>query len=536
MKFFREIVQRASWASIAVVLAALTAPSDALGQAFVPQGNTTPIQTQGQSPRTQAIQRGVAPAGAQGVPLPGRGGAQSIIPRRRLQYNDNPNVPGLSREERIRRQESLIRNRRRSRVVQGLPDDLENRAANARLNVMRELRKQAFDKLGNDIRRGIVASLEIDEPVEEVVQEDEETHEYKPIFIYLNADPYVVLLGEHFKTECGYTNLSEVKLDRVELLISYDPEIIKPVSIHQNRIADLLAEPPQWGIDADAGEIHYRAQFSEPQAGLSMKLIDVVWEALRPAEDLVIALWTENEQSSAHWGPRLMTENEFGERGVLMATRVTILEPIGPMPAGPRILSAGRDEAAGFSSDGFVDSAVAPRFRIDASVEDFYEAGQWVVFDVTLENPDDAEFDEICLELEFDPRFIQFSDADRGNLLKTGVNVLDGPFRDRWSWDMIYSNEIDNRRGRVRYRVGRRHEGPTSSALVARLIGQTLRPSAGPLLRWVDGGNNGAQRTTGIYLRGRNLMAGADGSTPGSSDVAARTPRAEKADPALYTD
>ena len=76
-------------------------------------------------------------------------------------------------------------------------------------------------------------------------------------------------------------------------------------------------------IDRAGGEIHYSVSLLDPIDAHDARLIDVVWRALRPAENLQVSLWSDRYESRAYLGLKLLTENEFGPRGALSGSRAS---------------------------------------------------------------------------------------------------------------------------------------------------------------------------------------------------------------------
>jgi hypothetical protein len=357
---------------------------------------------------------------------------------------------------------------------------------------------------------------------------------------YLEPATVVVVEGETFMTQCRLMSLDKSQADRIELVIKYEPKYVEPISIHHERIWSRLAEPPQWGMDRAMGEIHYAARFTERLDGINNPLISIVWRALLPAEGLRLELHHDGRASQAWLDDQLMTQNEFGPVGALIGSTLRVLARPDAVPKGERLVErALRDFAPALAPLGEIDDR-PPVLWLDYERRANYEADQWIVMDVRLANPAGTPFDELRFALSYDPEVLEFLDTDEGNWIRGGANILDGPFRERWDWDLHLTNRIDPVRGRIEYRMGRTALRRQTEGVVARMIARVKTPAGEPLIDWIVNGDETPDRpTTGIYLLGENLLeryarriaVGPERSLDG------RTRGAEaKADPAIYRD
>jgi hypothetical protein len=82
------------------------------------------------------------------------------------------------------------------------------------------------------------------------------------------------------------------------------------------------------------------------------------------------------------------------------------------------------------------------------------EAGKSFDVNVRLDNPNNIPWDRIRLDMLFDPRFLEVEDTDDGNWLTMGVNILDGPYHDRFPFEFMKSNVVRNDSGRILYDCG----------------------------------------------------------------------------------
>src|SRR5690606_24388347 len=124
---------------------------------------------------------------------------------------------------------------------------------------------------------------------------------------------------------------------------------------------------------------------------------------------------------------------------------VRILGAETAMPQGLQFLQDNLDSRtmvlAGFGDQ---NQLRPPTLWFDQPDAGWLEAGQWLTVDIGLNNPDGMVFDEIRLAGRFDPESIEIADADQMNSISRGVNLLDGPFRAQWPWDLQLENTANN--------------------------------------------------------------------------------------------
>ncbi len=446
-----------------------------------------------------------------------------------LSSDEDPNAPNLSRAERIRRQELWLR--KRLEAAKQPPDTSKQSKEAVQQRAQREgipvpapapggLALTKTEQKGKNVWVAKAKTLD-------------DKSGYRKITFFLSPSSVVVPVGETFMTEARLISLDKSAPDRIEVVIQYPPDVLEPVAIHQDRIADLLDGEPDWGMDRALGEIQYKAKLTRPLEGIQTTVLSIVWKALQPAEWVDISLSSGDRFSAAYRGTFLLTENTTGKQGALSGASVRVVEPRNPIPQGERLVS---EPIEGFSP------ALArmgnlgvrpPTLWLDYERQEEYEEGQWVVFDIRLENPDRAIFDDLRLALQFDPESLELSDTDQRNWIHQGVNLLDGPFRDFWDWDIHLKNEIHNATGVIEYRVGATILRRLPSGVLARGFARVKRATKEPLFSWIVSDDEKKEPRTGIYLLGENLFARFGKSE--ATDEASKPPVvAGKADPAIY--
>lgn len=468
----------------------------------------------------------------------------------------DPNAPGLSRDERIKRQEVFIKNRlNQQRQTQAV----ENKKKLEEMAKQDKGEGEGVERPNNpppvDPNTGIAVVNPNAPPVEDekaklvvykIVKKEggilgEDPWGFHKIAFYQFPASIVAKEGEAFVTTSKMINMDRTAPDRVDLLIRYPKEHIAPISIHQDAIGDKLAEKPDWGIDEALGEIRFSARFTEPLDAIDTPLIQISWRALRAAESVSIEMHHGERTSQAWRGEKMLTGNEFGPVGALAGTSVRVIAPDTAVPTGFRLVEDPSLEgfAPALASLGSLDDH-PPVLWLDYERRESYEAGQWIVADVVLANENSSPFDELRFALKFDPAVLEIADTDERNWIRSGTNILDGLFRETWDWDTHTKNSADAATGMIVYQMGRSDFRRQPSGVVARIFMRVKQPATEPLFKWVlNPGEEDLKPTTGVYLMGENLIERhAERTAPQEMILlgarAVTSDPGEKADPALY--
>lgn len=467
---------------------------------------------------------------------------------------DNPNAPGLSRDERIRRQENFIRNRlnqqRQAQAVENKKklEEMANQDkgdGSERPNTPPPVDPNFVVPGTNpkvpptEAEQNKVIVYKIVKKEEGILSED--PWGFHKIAFYQSPASIVATEGELFRTACKIINLDKIAPDRVELLIHYPKDHVAPISIHQDAIRGNLAGEPEWGIDQDRGEIRFAARFVQPLDGLDTPIIEISWRALRAAENVSIELYSGDRPSQAWKGEKMLAGNEFGPAGAIAGTSIRVVKPNPAVPTGFRLVEGPSLEgfAPALASLGALDDH-PPVLWLDYERRESYAPGQWIVADVILSNANFTPFDELRFALKFDPNVLEIADTDERNWIRSGTNILDGLFRETWNWDTHTRNSADEATGMIVYQMGRSDFRRMPEGIVARIFVRVKRSATEPLFDWVlNPGEENLKPTTGVYLMGENLIElHAQRTAP--QEMILLGPRAdasepgEKADPSLY--
>lgn len=315
----------------------------------------------------------------------------------------------------------------------------------------------------------------------------------------------IVREGDRFLSEVRLQNELAVPFDRVRIALSYDKRFLKPVRVFDDQIRSATDREPHFTIDPRESVLIYDAKLARPRLGKEVPILRVVWEAIRPTDftDLRFEFASDDdlediENARYHTAIYREGRNVLGESsdeidGVLSGS-LLILKPFDPSKINDEQILQGKKEelrdiylATVGSEDYYVGMKVLGPERTPAVGEEFE-------VDIALANPQGAIVDSVRFFLHFDPEVLEVIDEDRGNWIKTGVNVHDGPFRDEFPFDYHKRNEVDNQRGLINYgmaisraltlpsetfaRVKFRAKKPVESTQVELIAS---RPGTGPL-------------------------------------------------------
>ncbi len=363
------------------------------------------------------------------------------------------------------------------------------------------------------------------------------------VTMFMSPAAQALRVGERFATQWRMINPGHLPVDRVDLAMDFPAEALRPVAVHHGALSDLLAEQPEVLHDEAAGQLIYRARLIEPVSVAQLELLTVEWEALRAAHAARIEPRVAETASAAWLGNRRQTETMSGMPDAIVGAEVQINERPSGVPEGYRMVSPHLADLQPLLA-GLPDQSRLrpPTLWIDQPAGERLEAGQWLMVDVGLDNPDKMVFDELRLALRFDPALVEVVDHERNNAISRGVNVNDGMYRRQWGWTRFFANEVNNTYGTIFYHVGQAELGEQPSGPVVRVLLRVRRPTTAPVLHWLWITGQAGAPTTGVYLMGHNVHLRDSGDPALSRFSPAVNPRrialgarsAEKADPAIY--
>jgi len=269
----------------------------------------------------------------------------------------------------------------------------------------------------------------------------------------------VVREGERFLSEVRLQNAAGSEFDRVRIALKYDKRFIRPLKIFDQSIKTSDSDDPIFQKIERDGILYYDISFNTPRVSPEVVALQIVWEAILPTEFTSLDFYFAGGETleEPHTGVYLGDTNILGESadpfdGVLGGS-LLVLEPFDPERAEQLDITQGKKEElreiylASVGSQAPVGLKLLGPNRTPAIGEEFE-------VQVHLENPGGAVIDSVRFYVTFDPEVLEVVDKDIGNWMRRGINVHDGPYRLNYPFDYHKFNEVDNRRGRIKYAMG----------------------------------------------------------------------------------
>lgn len=464
---------------------------------------------------------------------------------RTIPISEDPDDPTASREERIRRAREAIAKQVQARQLQIVE---ERKRAEATAKGQPVSAPAVPGEAGNSPPVGVRPIARPGAPnaapPKASPKFDMSKAGEKHVSLYMTPAAQSLQVGEKFATDWRMLNMNSLPVTTLVIAMTYPPEVLKPISVHQDTLKPLLKSDPQFEVNEAAGQMIYRAEFKAPYSSSELKMLTIEWQALSPAQQAQIRTSAGKTVTNAFSTTSALTQTMIGAPDAVSGAEVQVLAPGKAIPGGLRFVSPSLHDLQPILA-GFPDQTrlKPPSLWINQPTEGRLAAGQWMVVDVGLDNPDHMVFDELKLALKFDPNAVEVADSDENNSIHRGVNILDGPFKRNWDWTVQYRNDVDNVQGTILYHVGTENMGEQPSGIVARIFVRARQPVKAPVFSWIWDPGDARRVSTGVFLMGDNVYLRGTKTelASGAARDAGRSPRrvfetagAEKADPALY--
>ena len=326
--------------------------------------------------------------------------------------------------------------------------------------------------------------------------------------VYFSPPDLSARTGRRFATPLFFYNVSESPIDRFDLWIRYDPELLDPVWIDFTAIKPLLDGDIQPQVWRERGFIRLEGKFASPVTRLIQPLATFNWQAgeTPTVTEVVIEAPPGEEFGIFEGSINRLQLSQVGNRGVV--------------PLQVRIIS-GEEADEYFRFVGPGEDPLAPAIRRNRGVHltlvaarDRVLPGEVSTVDIVVVNPDLVPFDQLRVRLRFDPESVQILDADEENYITQGINIYDGAFHDTMPFEVHLKNEVDPRLGVIDYVVGSSvGVRPYPSRPVARIV-YRMKREAGSAFFWFEGVDplSGALLSD-VLARGRSVL-GSDSDRP----------------------
>jgi len=395
-----------------------------------------------------------------------------------------PDFQGMSREEWIKKVEADIRvneERRRAEI-----QALRQQAQEAQKQALGEAQRSPADLTLKNVSEVAVVFFQ---PADAVVEEG-------------------ALCATGVMIRCR----AQRSFNTVELVFSFDPAFLRPVTVYDDELRPLAAEAPMFETDVNAGLIRYSVRLVRPMGFFSQRLLTIVWKALKPVDSTVVDLQTPDVRSSIRLGAKDILTEELLPRG-------------GLIPLGLSIVPRASNVKQGFLPPGPAAAYAIPYFSKGqvwlelAGPDQPVPAGEEFDVRVLLHNPDQTLFDTLSLWIRFPPQRVEILDWDRGNWIRMGVNIHDAPAHGLFPFDFHLANEVVQETGEIFYRMGVTHTRASSEGLVAEIRARALAPASVHDFQFAYGPPGGL-RTTEVSFLGAGVLSGLPEASASPAPVA----------------
>lgn len=140
-------------------------------------------------------------------------------------------------------------------------------------------------------------------------------------------------------------------------------------------------------------------------------------------------------------------------------------------------------------------------------------AGSQFTLDMVLSNTVPEQLGGINAWLSFDPAYLEVIDADAGNWITTGTNVLDGPYQADFNWDAHVQNTADNANGTISYGEASLFSNVFGSGTFAQVHFLAKAPVSNTSINYVITGTAGMDDTYVTDIFASNILGGASGAS-----------------------
>lgn len=294
-------------------------------------------------------------------------------------------------------------------------------------------------------------------------------------------------VGEEFIVHVWLDNPLEKRFNTVSFALAYDPRLLEfidapggvegvPNGFDRSEtilqgvplVRDPREDPYYINMgDLKAGMVYYRARSASGEATVSQGFVlSMKFKALKPVRQtglrFIFSDWPEvlspPVQSDQSWDwPASMTfvgmTPSPGDSGAgvesLLGSEASTQDGVisGNLTLkGDYLADEGENEA-------IPEGDAKTRIFLQPGVV-AVQAGKTFDLNINIANPEAVAWDRVRLDLRYDPEYLAVVDQDEGNWINRGVNVLDGPYHDRFPFEWMRNNLIREDVGRILYECG----------------------------------------------------------------------------------
>lgn len=284
----------------------------------------------------------------------------------------------------------------------------------------------------------------------------------------------VVKPGDTFLTEIA-ADTKDGMADEFFVKISFPPHTLNLLAVDFAPLTPYLEDEVEYAFESGDGILAFHLKLQESQKFPQRAIAFLYWEALTPADTAEIRFEFDSDYSDIRFKGQsiLGTATSRGD-GVIHAN--VLIRPRANKPVVQKIgqngllVASTRDEI----------SQPSMRLRLVPSTK-IVTVGDEFTVDIILENPYGNPFDRVQLFLQFDPNTAEVLDVDKGNWIRSGVNIEDGFAHREFAFDFHKWNRADNERGVIIYEEGCELQPLRSTGTFARIHMRALAPGKAKL-------------------------------------------------------
>ncbi len=335
--------------------------------------------------------------------------------------------------------------------------------------------------------------------------------------LYFQPSQVKTTKDHRFSSSLVFFNDKGLPIDRIDLWLHFQPEVLDPVWINLKDIKEQLAGEPRHEVQRESGYIHIHGIFKSPNTQVLQPIATINWAARQGPTTAIVSIEPPpGEESGLFAGATNALElSDIGNDG-LVPLEVRIFESEEETEENDealRIVQPGEDPTIPDpAKNRGVHLALVPR-------EKNVTRGGVSTMDVVVMNPLLVEFDELRFQLRYDPETVEILDADEDNYIVDGLNIYDGGFHEKMPFDAHLANTVNPRRGTVDYWVANSNATRAyPSGPVARVVYRVKKaaPESRNAAFWFQSEDATGVTLTSVSARGRNVLGQAE-NEPGKA-------------------
>ncbi|MGB9690657.1 MAG: cohesin domain-containing protein [Candidatus Sumerlaeaceae bacterium] len=308
----------------------------------------------------------------------------------------------------------------------------------------------------------------------------------------------VVKPGDTFVTELAADTKDGIA-DEFFVRITFPPQSLNLLAVDFAPIATYLQDDVEYAFESGDGVMAFHIRLQEPQKFPQRAIALLYWEALAPADPAQIRFDFDNDYCDV----RLKNTSVLGtatSRGDGVIHANVLIRPRANKNIVEQVSGGGLLVASAQ-----VENPMPSMHLRLLPHANTVEPGEEVTVDVILNNPYADPFDHVQLYLQFDPDVVEVTDFDKGNWIRSGINIEDGFAHQEFAFDFHKWNRADNERGVIIYEEGCELQPLRATGTLARIHLRALRPGKAELK--LIRNESGAIPTTNITYLSRTTLA-----------------------------